>query len=176
MNPILLGNLISLVGSVLMVGVGFLKHKRQILAAQCVQFAIQGTAHLILGATAGFVSAVTGIARNIAMARHGRSVPIKVFFIALQAVLSLPAMSLRPVTWLPLLSGGVYTWFLDLRNPIALKAMMLGVQAVWIAYDFVYRNYVGMTFDIFAVLSTAVGLWLVVRDQHRPAQSTKRAD
>ena len=164
MNPILLGNIISLLGSTLMVAVGFLKHKRHILAAQCVQFAIQGTAHMILGATAGFVSAITGIARNIVMTRHGGTVRVKAFFIALQAVLSLPAMSLNPITWLPLLSGGVYTWFLDLKNPTALKAMMLGVQSVWIAYDLAYRNYTGMMFDIFAVLSTAVGLMLVIRD------------
>ena len=160
---ILIGNIVSLFGCAVMVGIGLLKKKEHILAAQCAQFTIQGAAHLILGATSGVVACITGIIRNLVFARRAVTPMLKLFFIALQAVLSLPAMTLNPVTWLPLLSCSMFTWFLDLKNPVALKGMMIGAQLMWVVYDFVYCNYVALAFDIFTIISTAVGIVLILR-------------
>ena len=65
MNLVILGNIVMLAGSSLMVTVGFLKKKRQILAVQCVQCVIQSVAHLMLGAASGAIAGVLAVARNL---------------------------------------------------------------------------------------------------------------
>ena len=44
MNTVILGNLISLAGCLLMVLIGFLRKKSHILTAQCFQFGLLGLA------------------------------------------------------------------------------------------------------------------------------------
>lgn len=165
MNLILIGNIVSLFGCGVMVSIGLLKKRSHILAAQCLQFTIQGAAHLILGATSGVVACITGIIRNLVFARRAVTPALKLFFIALQAVLSLPTMTLNPITWLPLLSCSMFTWFLDLKNEVQLKIMMIAAQAMWMVYDFTYRNYVALAFDIFTMISTAIGIALILRSR-----------
>ena len=165
MNLVLIGNIISLFGCGVMVAIGLLKKRSHILAAQCLQFTLQGVAHLILGATSGVVACITGIIRNLVFAKIAVTAAWKLFFIALQAVLSLPAMTLNPVTWLPLLSCSLFTWFLDLKNEVQLKIMMIAAQAMWVVYDFAYRNYVALAFDLFTMVSTCIGIAMILKDR-----------
>lgn len=165
MNFVLIGNIVSLFGCAVMVSIGFIKKRSHILAAQCLQFIIQGAAHLILGATSGVVACVTGIIRNLVFAKWKCTPALKIFFIALQAVLSLPGMTLNPVTWLPLLSCSMFTWFLDLKNEVHLKIMMIAAQAMWVVYDFTYMNYVALAFDLFTILSTVIGIAMILRSR-----------
>ena len=90
MNTFLLGNFISLLGCFLMVVIGFLRKKSHILTAQCFQFGLLGLANLILGAASGFISGVVGITRNLVFSKVKSTLWLKIFFIALQVLLSLP--------------------------------------------------------------------------------------
>ena len=65
MNIVLIANGVALVGALLMAGIGLLKKKEQILLVQCVQFAIQGAANLMLGGMTGLISNGVSIARNL---------------------------------------------------------------------------------------------------------------
>ena len=89
MNTILLGNLISLAGAVLMVVIGFIKRKEKVLAVQCVQFSLMGVGNLVLGGVTGALSNLIGLIRNLVCYKTGISVPLKLIFIAAQAGLSL---------------------------------------------------------------------------------------
>ena len=66
MNTILLGNLISLAGAVLMVVIGFIKRKEKVLAVQCVQFSLMGVGNLVLGGVTGALSNLIGLLPVIA--------------------------------------------------------------------------------------------------------------
>ena len=53
MNIIVIGNIVAFIGAILMVLVGFIKTKRNILIAQNIQFLIMGLGNLILGGVSG---------------------------------------------------------------------------------------------------------------------------
>ena len=111
---LLLGNAIVLAGCVLMVAIGFLKKKEQILGAQCVQFALMGAGNLVLGAMAGVISNGVSIARNLVLMMTENKTWIKVTFILVQAGLTLFFSSRELIEWLPVIAVVVYTWFLDI--------------------------------------------------------------
>ncbi|MBQ5671413.1 MAG: YgjV family protein, partial [Oscillospiraceae bacterium] len=99
MNVVVIANMISMIGCVLMVGVGFLQKKNQILLVQCVQFAFLAAANLLLGAMTGFISGGISIVRNLIFTRRENTGLLKVVFTRSSI---LPIFTLYDTTWVPL--------------------------------------------------------------------------
>lgn len=170
---VLIGNIIALLGCTLMVLVGLIKEKRRILSVQCVQFALQGVANLILGGYGGFIANIVSILRNLAFNKFRVTVWLKLFFIVLQLCLSVSTLSAGLVSWLPLLASVLFTWFLDLKNEVQLKTVIIISQVMWLIYDFVHLNFVSVTFDFFTMISTTVGIFLILRDRKKSNEAKR---
>ena len=165
MNSILLGNGIALFGAVLMAAIGFIKQRRHILTAQCVQFGIMGIANLILGGINGFVSALVSITRNLICLRWELTTPIKIGIISIQAILALSIDRSGVIGILPGLSACICTWFLDTKDEVKLKVVIIIAQVCWLIYDRSILNYVSFAFDIITILANLVGIVLIVRQR-----------
>lgn len=161
-NPVVIGNLVSLVGCILMVLVGFIRNRQTILTVQCFQFGFQGAANLILGGISGFVSGVVSIIRNLAFFRGRKSVLLKLLFMAVQILLSADHLH-GLIEWFPIISAAIYTWFLDSDKEAVLKASIIGAQVLWLVYDLFYLNYTAALFDAFTILSNFIGILMVKR-------------
>lgn len=167
MNTVLLGNIVALIGAALMVSTGFLKTKKQILAAQCFQYGVLSASNAILGAFTGITANVIGIARNLFCMKREFTVPWKLAFIAAQLAL---LFAFNADGWLGLLPAAatcVYTWFLDLKDERKLKLVIILTVLCWAAYDFLFRNYVTFAFDLGTVVSNTVGI-ITLRKAEKP--------
>ena len=165
MNTLLIGNLISGIGCLIMVGIGLLRKKSHILIAQCVQCGFMGFGNLILGGVSGFICNIVTILRNLVFVKYPVTTKLKITFIGLQLLLSLGSMSLNVITWLPLLSASLFTWFLDTASAAKLKIVILCTQVMWLIYDLYYRNYVAAAFDIMTMCSNLIGLFMVIKSK-----------
>ena len=167
MNTVLLGNIVALIGAALMVSTGFLKTKKQILAAQCFQYGVLSASNAILGAFTGITANVIGIARNLFCMKREFTVPWKLVFIAAQLAL---LFAFNADGWLGLLPAAatcVYTWFLDLKDERKLKLVIILTVLCWAVYDFLFRNYVTFAFDLGTVVSNTVGI-ITLRKAEKP--------
>ena len=161
----LFANVISLIGCAMMVAIGLIKNKDKILLAQCIQFVFQGIAHLMLGAVSGFVCCVVSIIRNL-MFRAGKSgFWLKIGFIVLQTALTFAFGSFVLIELLPILATIVFTWFLDVKNPVHFKLVLISAQLMWLVYDMYYGNIVAAAFDVMTVCSTIGGIWLILKSK-----------
>ena len=165
MNTVILGNFISLLGCLVMVLIGFLQKKKHILAAQCFQFGLLGLANLILGATSGFVSGVVGIVRNLYFSSRKSTTTLKILFIAVQVLLSLPFVGNGLVDWLPVFAAVLFTWFIDSRSEIVIKLSIILAQVFWMIFDLYYHNFTAMAFDIFTILSNLAGILMIKKQK-----------
>lgn len=170
MERIVIGNLLSMAGCTLMVLIGFVRHKERILWLQCVQFGILATANLVLGAVTGAISGVVGVVRNLVFTRVASSRGWKLLFLVIQAVLALGAKPQGLVDWLPILSGSLFTWYIDLKSETGFKAVIIAAQAMWLVYDLAYRNYVSASFDVLTILSNLAGIVLLRRKKPERAE------
>lgn len=161
MNTFVLGNAISMIGCLIMVAIGLLKKKSHILIAQSVQCCFMGFGNLILGGVSGFICNIVTIIRNLVFVKHRVTTGLKLFFIGLQLLLSLGSLSTNLVTWLPLVSAALFTWFLDTASAAKLKIVILCTQVMWLVYDLYYRNYVAAAFDVMTMVSNLVGFFMV---------------
>lgn len=161
MNLLLIGNSVSMVGCLIMVAIGFLKKKSHILIAQSIQCGFMGLGNLILGGVSGFIANVVSILRNLVFAKVSVTLPLKLFFIALQVVLSLNSLGDGLICWMPILAAAIFTWFLDTKSEATLKRVIITTQVLWLIYDIYYHNYVAMSFDVLTMCSNVIGIFMV---------------
>lgn len=164
---VFIGNAISFFGCILMILIGFIKKKEHILTAQCVQFGLQGLGNLVLGAVSGVVSCVVGVVRILVFTRVKVTAWLKLGFLGLQAVLTLWSGPEGFIDWLPMLSMVAYTWFLDTDNAVTFKIVNMIGNFMWVIYDLHYLNYVGCIFDSLTIITTTVGIFLILRGQRK---------
>ena len=161
MNLLLIGNAVSMVGCLIMVGIGLLKKNSHILIAQSVQCLFMGAGNLILGGISGFICNIVTIIRNLVFIRFRNTTAMKLFFIALQFVLSIGTLSAGWISWLPILAAALFTWFMDTKSAAKLKIIILCTQVMWLIYDLYYRNYVASAFDVMTMCSNIIGFFMV---------------
>lgn len=160
-----IGNAIAFFGCVLMIGIGFIKKKEHILTAQCAQFGIQALGNLVLGAVSGCVSGLVGVVRILVFHRVRVTPWLKLGFIAIQALLTLWAGADTLIDWMPMFSMVAYTWFLDTDNAVLFKLVNMLGNFMWVIYDLRYLNYVGFTFDVLTIFSTAIGIYMILKER-----------
>ena len=167
MNMLLIGNAFAMIGCIIMVAIGLLKKKKQILLAQCVQCLFMGVGNLLLGGISGFICNIVTIARNLVFLKFNNTALLKIFFILLQLVLSLGALKGGIINWFPLITTVIFTWCMDTRSEARLKICILCTQVLWFVYDFTHFNYVASAFDVMTFLSTTIGLYMVCKQKNR---------
>lgn len=158
MNRIFLGNCIALIGAVLMAGIGFIRQRKHILVVQCIQFGIMGISNLVLGGINGFASALISIIRNLIGLKWELTTPIKAGIISIQVVFALSISHSGIIDVLPALSACIYTCFLDIKDEIKLKLVIIIAQICWVVYDISILNYVSFIFDIITIFANIVGI------------------
>lgn len=163
MNLLLIGNAISMIGCLIMVLIGFLKQKSQILAAQCIQCLFMGVGNLVLGGISGFVCNIVTILRNLVFLKFRNTTFLKILFIVLQFVLSIGSLSTGFISWLPILAAALFTWCMDTKSEAKLKICILCTQVMWLTYDLYFRNYAASAFDVMTMVSNLIGLYLVCK-------------
>lgn len=161
MNTILLGNLVSGIGCLIMVGIGLLRKKSHILIAQCVQCGFMGFGNLILGGVSGFIANIVTILRNLVFVKRPATTGLKIFFIVLQVLLSLNSLGGGLICWLPIFAAALFTWYLDTKSITKLKIVIIITQVMWLIYDIYYRNYIATAFDIMTMVSNLIGFFMV---------------
>ena len=166
MNILLIGNAISMIGCLIMVLIGFLRKKNHILIAQSVQCVFMGVGNLVLGGISGFICNIVTILRNLAFLKLRNTTAMKLFFIALQFVLSIGTLSAGWISWLPIVSAALFTWFMDTKSEAKLKIIILCTQVMWLTYDLYFRNYVASAFDVMTFVSNAIGLYMICKQKN----------
>lgn len=158
---LIIGNILGFTGSILMVGIGFMHKREYILIGQNVQFIIMGIGNLVLGGISGFIANIVSVIRNVFFLKYDMTKGWKIFFVALQVVVSLAFLYFGSFRWaelLPIISAVTYTSFLDTEKPSTLKIVLTVCQVMWLVYDICLMNYAAAVFDVLTIGANIVGL------------------
>ena len=173
MDPLILGNAVSLAGSVVMVLSGLVKSKKGILLSQCLMFVLLAGGNLILGGVSGAIVDGVSIVRNILSFFIPFTALWKAGFICLFFLLCLmPRLlgwtdSLSVLDFMPAMGCTFFTLVMDAKDGRALKAACILGQLMWCFYDFSIRNYTALAFDVMTILSNVIGILMLRRDAQK---------
>lgn len=167
---LIIGNILSFLGCILMVSTGIIKKKERVMYVQCGQFALMGMGTMVLGSVSGAVANGLSIIRNLIFARTGGTQWLKLVFIGIQLVLTIWLGDGTWVQWLPLLATVALTWAMDVKSVAVFKAAIIFGQIMWMIHDIYYRSYAAVAFDVAAVATNLYGIFAARKENQEAAQ------
>ena len=151
---ILLGNIVSLIGCTVMVLIGFIKNKDRYIVMQTLQFGLNALSHFLLGGYGGTVASLVSVVRNVIISKWKCTTGIKIALIALQAVFTISTITANPITWIPIIAAGMFTWYIDTKDVMWFKWVIIITLVMWAVYDIYHHNYVSVWFSAFPASPT----------------------
>lgn len=159
MAQIICGNIVALIGSILMVISGSLKNSKKIIYVQTIQILAFTISTLILGGYTGAIINLISIVRNILCYKDKLTKNMKILLIVPSIILSLLFNNLGFIGLFPLISLIVYTCFMSTKNTIRLKSIILFTVILWFAYDIFIRSYTSAIFDFFTIIASLITIY-----------------
>ncbi len=169
MDLILIGRIFSILACILMVIIGYLKHKKTILWAQNLQFILFSISYACLGGIAAVVSNIVSLIRNLICLKWNLTVPLQLFFIAFQGVFTFVTTQNRLVDWLPFIGATAITLTIRSRKDIVIKLGCIVSILCFGSYDFFLKNWVVFAFDCFSMITSLIGVYRILFDKKEEA-------
>ena len=174
-NIELIANIVGLVGSLLMVLVGCLKKKKDILLTQNIQLVVLGISNLMLGGYIGALVNVIAIFRNILCSKNKLNLFWVIIITMVTIVIGVICNTGQGfVSYLPVIATLIFLFFMNIKDMIKFKAMSALVMFLWFIYDLELHLYTTALFDLVTVFSCLIVMYTLARDRNNPVSKTKR--
>lgn len=161
----LIANIIDLLAALIQIGTGAVKKKSKILIMQIVQLIMQGIAMLLLGGVTGAVSNVLSCVRNYICYKEKLNLPWKLFFIAASVVMTIVLNDQGILGMIPAAVCIVYIIFMDVKDPIKFKMLVMGTFIPWLFYHFILGSYTGAASDAATIIANIVTIVKMKREK-----------
>ena len=158
MNTILIANAIALIASLLMVYTGYIKKKEKILFFQTIQIGLSVISNLILGGITGAIINALGLIRNILCYKEKLNKMAQIILIILSILLGVYFNNLALIGLLPIISNVVYIVFMNIKDVIKFKYLIIFTMTMWLIYDIYIMSYTSAVFDLGNIIANIISI------------------
>ncbi len=158
MVQIIIGNIIALIASILMVLAGFQKKKKKILFIQIIQIALSVISNLVLGGYTGAIINAVSCVRDILCYKEKIGNKEKIIIIILAVGLSFVFNNLGWIGLLPLAATVVYIIFMNTKDVVRFKILIIFSMIMWLIYDLYIKSYTSGVFDFMSVIANLIAI------------------
>lgn len=156
---VVIGNIISLLASVLMTYSGYIKSKGKFLIVQIIQMSLSALSNFILGGITGTIINLVNIIRNVLCYKNKLNKYSITLILTLSISLSLYFNNLSFIGLLPLLSTILYTTLMNIKDIKKFKYLTIITMLLWLIYDICIMNYVSALFDLLTIGSNSIAIY-----------------
>lgn len=165
MNTILIANAIALIASILMVYTGYIKKKEKILFFQTIQIGLSVISNLILGGITGAIINALGLIRNILCYKEKLNKIAQIILIILSILLGVYFNNLALIGLLPIISNVVYIVFMNIKDVIKFKYLIIFTMTMWLVYDIYIMSYTSAVFDLGTMIANIIAVIQIKRNK-----------
>lgn len=158
MTNIVIGNIIALIASIIMVYSGHLKQKNRIVYVQTIQIILSVISNIVLGGITGAIINILSCIRNILCYKEKLDLKAKITLVSFSAVLSLSFNNLGVIGLLPLISTIVYTLFIDIKDVVKFKHLIIFTMLMWLIYDIYIKSYTSACFEFVNIIINLIAI------------------
>lgn len=156
MNTLILGNIIALIAASLSVVIGIIKSKKKVLFTQTIQYITYATADFLLGGITGAITNLIGIFRNVLCYKEKLNKIMIILIILISTILTLIFNNLGFIGLLPLFNNIVYTLFINVKDELKFKILILTQMILWLIYDLTINSYTSAIFEVITIISCVI--------------------
>ena len=162
---VIIANIIDFIAAVIQVGSGAIKQKNKILVVQNVQLLLQAVSMLILGGITGAINNVLSCFRNYLCYKEKLNTAWKAVLIGASAAMTVLMNEQGLLGVLPAAVCTVFILFMDVKDPVKFKLLIIATVIPWIYYHFVLQAYVGTLCDIATVITNGITLRAMIKEK-----------
>lgn len=163
MDKLVIGNIIGLIGSILMVLCGLTKERKKTIIIQTLQIILLSVSDLILGSVTGFIINVISILRNVLSYYNKLNITWMSIIIILSGVLTIFFNNLGIIGYLPFINSAIFTVFMNLKDDIKFKVLMIVSMTLWLIHDIAIKAYTTAIFDILTIITSVFTIYKLKR-------------
>ena len=164
MNIIIIGNIIALVASGTSLIIGILKSREKIIYVQTLQFLLFSISTFLLGGFTGAIANLIGMIRNILCYKEKLTKTIMALIILVSLILTLMFNNLGFIGLLPLINTIIYTVFINEKNPLKFKILILITVILWFIYDITIKSYTSAIFDLASIIAGSLSTYQIYKN------------
>ena len=161
---ILLANLFSTAACIVMVVLGFVRKKENLVNGQAIQLGLLAVSNTLLGAFSGTIGNVIGVIRCFILPKAKKVITWKIGFILVQLAATLLMMIFVTKDyaiwqcWIPFAYAVILTCVLDCKSVVVFKIAIAIAQALFFFFDLYYVNYGSMAADLLTVITNVTSV------------------
>lgn len=175
LNVELIANIIGLIGSLLMVLMGCLKKKKDVLLAQNGQLVLLSVSNVMMGGYIGAIVNVIAIFRNILCSKNKLNLFWGIIITMVTIVLGVIFNSGQGfIGYMPIIATLIFLVFMNLKDMVKFKAMMAFVMFLWLIYDLELGLYTTALFDLITVFSCLIVMYNLAHERPNQQKKPKR--
>ena len=149
----LVANVIGLIGSILMVVMGLLKRKKDVLIAQNAQLVLLGISNCMMGGYIGSIVNAIALFRNILCSKGKLNMFWIIIIMIVTITIGVIFNTEGPIGYLPIIATLIFLLFMNIKDMVKFKMMTAVVMFLWFIYDLELGVYTTALFDLITVFS-----------------------
>ena len=167
MTNIIIGNIIALIASILMVISGLQKKKKTILFIQIIQIALSVISNIVLGGYTGAVINAISCVRDILCYKDKLGTKEKIIIIILAIGLTIIFNNLSLIGLLPLIATIVYISFMNTKDVVKFKFLVIFSMIMWLVYDLYIKSYTSGIFDFLSITANIIAIYQLQKNNKK---------
>lgn len=168
---IIIGNIVALLASFIMVYSGYVKQKKKIIFIQTIQLIMFVLSNIILGGFTGAIINTISCIRNIICYKDKLNKKVKIILILLSTLMSFTFNNLGFIGFFPLISTISFTLFMNTKNVIKLKYLIIFTAFLWLVYDLCINSYTSAFFDFLSIIVNFISIVQIIKRTKHEAYS-----
>ena len=114
--------------------------------------------NIVLGGVTGAITNFINLIRNVLYYKNRFGIKEKIVISLVLIILSLVTNNLFIIGLLPLVSGLLYIWFIDVKDMIKFKILIIVTTLLWLIYDLTIKSYTSSIFYIATIIASIVSI------------------
>lgn len=167
MINIIIGNIIALIASILMVISGLQKKKKTILFIQIIQITLSVISNIVLGGYTGAIINAISCIRDILCYKDKLGTKEKIFIIILAIGLTITFNNLSLIGLLPLIATIVYISFMNIKDVVKFKFLVIFSMIMWLVYDLYIKSYTSGIFDFLSIVANIIAIYQLQKNNKK---------
>lgn len=167
MINIIIGNIIALIASILMVISGLQKKKKTILFIQIIQITLSVISNIVLGGYTGAIINAISCIRDILCYKDKLGTKEKIIIIILAIGLTITFNNLSLIGLLPLIATIVYISFMNTKDVVKFKFLVIFSMIMWLVYDLYIKSYTSGIFDFLSIVANCIAIYQLQKNNKK---------
>lgn len=167
MYNIIIGNIVAFIAASISIFVGIIKNRKNIIFTQIIQSLLFSVSNFILGGYTATIINLMNIIRNILCYKENLSYMAIFLMSWFSIILTIKFNNLGLIGLLPLITNITYTIFMNMKDILKFKILILLTMIPWFVHDIVIKSYTSSILYLITIIMCFISIYQIMKKENK---------